>query len=147
MYMNENTFAARLIALREKLQLSERAFSDSIGKSVSYINTLKKENSSPSLTVLTSIIDTYPQVSLYWLALGVGSMYLSDEESKLLTDEKKSSSNKDYKSLFEEYRKENAELRKELHEAHSTLIDMMKKNGTLMAENTALRLAQMDSHA
>ena len=147
MYMNENTFAARLIALREKLQLSERAFSDSIGKSVSYINTLKKENSSPSLTVLTSIIDTYPQVSLYWLALGVGSMYLSDEESKLLTDEKKSSSNKDYKSLFEEYRKENAELRKELHEAHSTLIDMMKKNGTLMAKNTALRLAQMDSHA
>ena len=147
MYMNENTFAARLIALREKLQLSERAFSDSIGKSVSYINTLKKENSSPSLTVLTSIIDTYPQVSLYWLALGVGSMYLSDEESKLLTDEKKSSSNKDYKSLFEEYRKEHAELRKELHEAHSTLIDMMKKNGTLMAKNTALRLAQMDSHA
>ena len=86
--MDENTFAGRLIALREELQLSERAFSDSIGKSVSYINTLKKENSSPSLTVLTSIIDTYPQVSLYWLALGDGSMYLSDEESKFLTEEK-----------------------------------------------------------
>ncbi len=142
--MDENTFAGRLIALREELQLSERAFSDSIGKSVSYINTLKKENSSPSLTVLTSIIDTYPQVSLYWLALGVGSMYLSDEESKFLTEEKKSSSNKDYKILFEEYRKENAELRKELHETHNTLIELMKKNGALMEENTALRLAQME---
>ena len=63
----------------------------------------------------------------------------------MFTDEKKSSSNKDYKNLFEEYRKENAELRQELHEAHNTLIDLMKKNGALMEENTALRLAQLDN--
>ena len=143
--MDENNFAERLIALIDELQVSDRAFSESIGKSVSYINTLKKENSSPSLTVLTSILDAYPQVNLYWLVLGVGSMYLSNEGSKIFTDEKKSSSNKDYKNLFEEYRKENAELRQELHEAHNTLIDLMKKNGVLMEENTALRLAQMDN--
>ena len=143
--MDKNNFAGRLIALIEDLQVSERAFSDSIGKSMSYINTLKKENSSPRLAVITSILDVYPQVNLYWLALGVGSMYLSDEEVKSITDEEKPSSNKDYKALFEEYRNENAQLRQELHESHNTLIEIMKKNGALMEENTTLRLAQMGS--
>ncbi len=145
--MDKNNFAERLIALIEDLQVSERAFSESIGKSMSYINTLKKENSSPSLTVITSILDAYPQVNLYWLALGVGSMYLSDEDAKNLMDEKKTSTNKDYKALFEEYRKENAQLRQELHENHGTLIELMKKNGALMEENTSLRLAQMGNQA
>ena len=141
--MDENSFASRLAALTEDLHISERAFSDSIGKSTSYINTLKKENSSPSLSVVTSILDAYPKVNLYWLVLGVGSMYLSDEDAKTFTEEKNQSTNKDYKALFEEYRKENAELRRELHEAHNTLFELMKKNGTLMEENTALHLAQI----
>lgn len=143
--MDKNNFAQRLIALIEDLRISERAFSDKIGKSMSYINTLKKENSSPSLSVVTSILDAYPQVNLYWLTLGVGTMYLSDEDRKTYFGDKKTSVNQDYKSLFEEYRNENAQLRQELHDTHDAILEMMKKNGALQEENTALRLAAISN--
>ncbi len=143
--MDKNNFAQRLIALIEDLHISERAFSDKIGKSMSYINTLKKENSSPSLSVVTSILDAYPQVNLYWLTLGVGTMYLSDEDRKTYFGDKKTSVNQDYKSLFEEYRNENAQLRQELHDTHDAILEMMKKNGALQEENTALRLAAISN--
>ena len=143
--MDKNNFAQRLIALIEDLRISERAFSDKIGKSMSYINTLKKENSSPSLSVVTSILDAYPQVNLYWLTLGVGTMYLSDEDRKTYFGDKKTSVNQDYNSLFEEYRNENAQLRQELHDTHDAILEMMKKNGALQEENTALRLAAISN--
>lgn len=37
-----------------------------------------------------------------------------------------------------------AELRQELHDMRDILLDLMKKNGSLIEENTALRLAQME---
>ena len=143
--MNENKFAYRLIALIKDQNISERAFSEKIGKSYSYINSLKKESCSPSLKVLTSILDICPQVNLYWLALGVGSMYLTTEDVKTYMEERHISQNKDYKTLFEEERKENAILRQELHESHNSLIELMKKQTALLEENTSLRLSPSDN--
>ena len=59
----------RILALCSALGLSQSKFSVSIGKSSGYVGNLPGDISSD---VLKSIINTYPQVSLYWLLTGEG---------------------------------------------------------------------------
>ena len=59
----------RILTLCGALGLSQSKFGVSIGKSSGYVSNLPGDISSD---VLKSIINTYPQVSLYWLLTGEG---------------------------------------------------------------------------
>lgn len=70
--MDKNDLADRFRALRNKVNLSQKDFAQTIGVSQSVIAEIERGSREPSRSVLVAIAEKY-QISLDWLLLGVGS--------------------------------------------------------------------------
>ena len=64
----------RILDIADDLGYSTRKFELSIGKSNGYINGMKNRGGSPTIDVLSDIVETYPQYDLMWLVTGKGAM-------------------------------------------------------------------------
>ncbi len=64
---------ARIETIIEYLELTVSAFADEIGVQRSSISHLLNGRNKPSLDFVMKLVDTYPQVDLYWLLKGEGS--------------------------------------------------------------------------
>lgn len=74
------TIKERLNLFVEKQGLTGRAFSASIGKSVSYLGMMKDNISTD---ILTKIHEVYPQVNISWLLFGEGDMFVTDSQQQI----------------------------------------------------------------
>lgn len=73
--MNEKAIAARIVLLRGRLGLSQKAFAELIGKSVSFMNKVENGHSSVSDQLLSTISSTFG-VEMDWLEKGTGSLVI-----------------------------------------------------------------------
>lgn len=71
--VNSEEFIKRLDRLLKYYGLSASAFADSIGVQRSSISHLLTGRNKPSLEFVMKVINTYPEVNLYWLLNGKGS--------------------------------------------------------------------------
>ena len=70
--MNKD-IVTRIEAVINHLELSISAFADEIGVQRSSISHLLSGRNKPSLDFVMKLVDTYPEVDLYWLLKGIGS--------------------------------------------------------------------------
>jgi len=63
----------RIETVIDHLELSVSAFADEIGVQRSSISHLLSGRNKPSLDFVMKLVDTYPEVDLYWLLKGIGS--------------------------------------------------------------------------
>lgn len=71
--VNALGFSERLKELISHLGLSSAAFAQSIDVNRSSISHLLSGRNKPSLDVIVKILETYPEVDLYWLLNGKGN--------------------------------------------------------------------------
>ncbi|MBO0329983.1 helix-turn-helix transcriptional regulator [[Muricauda] lutisoli] len=64
---------SRIETIIEHLELTVSAFADEIGVQRSSISHLLNGRNKPSLDFVMKLVETYPQVDLYWLLKGEGS--------------------------------------------------------------------------
>ncbi|TAI48719.1 helix-turn-helix transcriptional regulator [Flagellimonas allohymeniacidonis] len=70
--MNEE-FVVRLKRLLEHYDLTVSAFADSIGVQRSSMSHILNGRNRPSLDFIMKVVQTFPEVNLYWLLNGKGS--------------------------------------------------------------------------
>ncbi len=71
--VNSDDFSKRLQKILEYYDLSAAAFSDAIDVGRSSISHILSGRNKPSLDFVLKVIQTYPEVELYWLLNGKGS--------------------------------------------------------------------------
>ncbi len=71
--VNSKEFASRLQEILDFYDLSASAFARRIGVQPSGISHLLSGRNKPSLDFVLRVIDTFPEVELYWLLNGKGS--------------------------------------------------------------------------
>lgn len=74
----------RILELMNQYQLSESALSRSIGFKPQAINNIKNKKNKPSLDLITSVIEKFPEISIEWLLLGNGNMMKGDASEDAL---------------------------------------------------------------
>lgn len=77
------TAVDRILEILKDTGLSTRQFELSIEKTSGYFNSLTKRGSSPSVDVVSKIVEVYPHYSAEWILSGRGSMYLKTDSKKL----------------------------------------------------------------
>lgn len=70
--VNTEEFIKRLEKLLDYYGLSAAAFADKVGVQRSSISHLLAGRNKPSLEFVTKVINTFPEVNLYWLLNGKG---------------------------------------------------------------------------
>lgn len=70
--VNSEEFAQRLQHIMDHYHLNGSAFAESIGVQRSAISHILSGRNKPSLEFVLKILDTYPDVELYWLLNGKG---------------------------------------------------------------------------
>ncbi|WP_313789955.1 helix-turn-helix transcriptional regulator [Flagellimonas aquimarina] len=75
--MNE-TFIARIQTVIDHYGLTVSSFADKVGVQRSSISHLLKGRNKPSLDFVMKVVQTYPEVNLYWLLNGKGSFPYSE---------------------------------------------------------------------
>lgn len=81
------TAVDRILEILKDTGLSARQFEISIGKTSGYLNSLVKRGSSPSINVISKIIEVYPQYNGEWIISGRGSMIHKEKDNPLNTSE------------------------------------------------------------
>lgn len=71
--VNSEEFAKRLQVILEYYDISAAAFADAIDVGRSSISHIISGRNKPSLDFVLKIVQTYPEVELYWLLNGKGS--------------------------------------------------------------------------
>ena len=71
----------RITEIIDDERLNDRRFEKIIGKSSSYLNSLRKKNTSPSVDVMLTILENFPKYNLHWLMTGEGKKLAQDSES------------------------------------------------------------------
>ncbi|WP_174760413.1 helix-turn-helix transcriptional regulator [Antarcticibacterium flavum] len=71
--VNSDEFSNRLQKVMEYYDLSAAAFADAIDVGRSSISHIISGRNKPSLDFVLKIVQTYPEVELYWLLNGKGS--------------------------------------------------------------------------
>ena len=77
--VNSEDFSKRLQKILEYYDLSAAAFSDAIDVGRSSISHILSGRNKPSLDFVLKVIQTYPEVELYWLLNGKGSFPISPD--------------------------------------------------------------------
>lgn len=80
--INSNEFAHRLQQIMDLYQLTGSAFAESVGVQRSAISHILSGRNKPSLDFVLKILDTYPDIELYWLLNGKGDGPLKQENEK-----------------------------------------------------------------
>jgi transcriptional regulator with XRE-family HTH domain len=71
--VNTDDFIKRLEIILDYYSLSASAFADSIGVQRSALSHLMSGRNKPSLDLIMKIVETYPEVDIYWLLNGKGN--------------------------------------------------------------------------
>lgn len=71
--VNTDDFIKRLEIILDYYTLSASAFADSIGVQRSALSHLMSGRNKPSLDLIMKIVETYPEVDIYWLLNGKGN--------------------------------------------------------------------------
>lgn len=77
------TAVDRIMEILRDTGLSARKFEISIDKTSGYLNSLTKRNSSPSVDVISKIVEVYPEYSAEWILSGRGSMIYRKSHDQL----------------------------------------------------------------
>tara|TARA_R110002051_G_scaffold90726_3_gene159769 strand:+ start:1806 stop:2219 length:414 start_codon:yes stop_codon:yes gene_type:complete len=78
--LNQDAFLKRLETVIQYYDLSASALADKIGVQRSSISHLLTGRNKPSLEFVLKVIDSFPEVNLYWLLHGKGSFPTSSLE-------------------------------------------------------------------
>lgn len=70
----------RIQTIMDHYGLTVSAFADEIGVQRSSVSHLLNGRNKPSLDFVMKLVDTYPEVNLYWLLKGVGEFPSSENE-------------------------------------------------------------------
>lgn len=98
--VNTDDFIKRLETLLDFYGLSASSFADKIGVQRSSLSHLLSGRNKPSLDFVLKVIDTFPEVDLYWILNGKGTF---PKNEKVATTPTLSKSNEDLQSdLFSE---------------------------------------------
>lgn len=76
--LNTQTIAKKLEILFDYYQLNASAFADKIGVQRSSLSHLLSGRNKPSLEFVLKIVETFPEVDLYWFLINKGSFPMSD---------------------------------------------------------------------
>lgn len=76
--LNTQTIAKKLEILFDYYQLNASAFADKIGVQRSSLSHLLSGRNKPSLEFVLKIVETFPEVDLYWFLINKGSFPKSD---------------------------------------------------------------------
>lgn len=68
----------RIAKIIQYTQATNAEFADKIGISTSTLSHIMAERNKPSLSLLLSIHEAYPEININWLLFGEGNMLLSD---------------------------------------------------------------------
>lgn len=71
--VNSEEFASRLQLIMDHYHLNGSAFAESIGVQRSAISHILSGRNKPSLEFVMKILETYPDIELYWLLNGKGN--------------------------------------------------------------------------
>ncbi|NER16720.1 helix-turn-helix transcriptional regulator [Spongiivirga citrea] len=71
--VNSQEFGKRIKKIQEYYQLSASALADALGIQRSTISHILSGRNKPSLDFVLKVVDTYPEVELYWLLNGKGN--------------------------------------------------------------------------
>lgn len=110
----------RIETVIEHLELSVSAFADEIGVQRSSISHLLNGRNKPSLDFVMKLVNTYPEVDLYWLLKGEGRF------PKENTDQVKMNNTKITKEIEEPY-------------VDDFVIPFLKKRSTSYSPKTRIR--------
>lgn len=89
--VNTSDFSKRLQLIMDYYELTASAFADSLQIQRSSISHLLSERNKPSLDFILKLVETYPEVDIFWITQGKGSFppapsnkieNLSNEKSK-----------------------------------------------------------------
>lgn len=83
--VNSDEFGKRLQRVMEFYDLSAAAFADAIDVGRSSISHILSGRNKPSLDFVLKIVQTYPEVELYWLLNGKGNFPAKEEKNKPAT--------------------------------------------------------------
>lgn len=86
--VNSLEFAQRLHQIMDHYGLSATAFSEKLGVNRSTTSHLLSGRNKPSLDVVMKILDSFPEVSLYWLMNGKGEFPHTSADSSQGIDPK-----------------------------------------------------------
>lgn len=139
--MEEKIIQQRLKEVCKALGISERMFALSIGKSGSYINSLRKTKGDgiPS-DVLTKISVAFPLVNRDFIIEGIGDPLL-DETDTLTPAYGIQPTPDNYKELCMAYRQDLAEARDEIKRLREAYFQLLESNNRLMSNYSALQAA------
>lgn len=84
--INSSEFAHRLQQIMDLYQLTASAFAESVGVQRSAISHILSGRNKPSLDFILKILETYPDIELYWLLNGKGDGPVKTQESSGQTD-------------------------------------------------------------
>lgn len=86
--VNSVDFAKRLEKILDYYGLSATAFSEKISVNRSTISHLLSARNKPSLEFVMKVLETFPEVELYWLMNGIGSFpAIPNQEMKTVQSE------------------------------------------------------------
>ena len=77
---------SRIETIISHLELTVSAFADEIGVQRSSLSHLLNGRNKPSLDFVMKLVDTYPQVDLYWLLKGEGNFPKTPEDRQIKID-------------------------------------------------------------
>lgn len=83
--VNTEDFIKRLEFLLEYYNVSASAFADKLGIQRSGLSHLLSGRNKPSLDFMLKVIETFPEVDIYWLLNGKGSFPKADETNEAAT--------------------------------------------------------------
>lgn len=76
----ETTISQRFEALIKALKMNNNSFAKSIGISTTAITRVTNGENEPGFKLLTSTLETYPQINPSWLLRGEGDMFKETEK-------------------------------------------------------------------
>src|SRR5690606_39229090 len=109
----------RIMEILNDTGLSARQFELSIEKTSGYLNSLKTRGSSPSVDVVSKIVEVYPHYSAEWILSGRGAMYIGSGKEKL----KKEGASIDCDTTIDEII--DSKIQSRMNDLKATLIQMI----------------------
>lgn len=79
---NEGTISSRIREIIQAAGITDNAFAKKIGITQSVIASMFQRGTEPSAKVITSILNTFEDISSEWLLRGNGAMLISDNQTK-----------------------------------------------------------------
>lgn len=90
--VNSDKFGKRLERILDEYDLTASAFADAIEVGAATISHILSGRNKPSLDFVMKVVNTYPEVNLYWLLNGKG-VFPSHDEQTVVSQSKKITEN------------------------------------------------------